>query len=182
MSSFGLNQRNREYLDSDPESQRLQARIRDSTLLIALEAMCLSSIVELPTDEDGIYEDDRGLGTMLRSKEHILSVHLFLLENSEDLVANQSEGSSKTGDLSDWPMSIICLAWSVVLRSLPGELQPSSLGYEQEMYIEFAERALRLRSGLFPWLEWVLSGPLFSAVGGGRTDGIDMVRRKVIKG
>jgi len=184
-SGFGTSQLNRDIIDSDPECQRLQARIRDSTLLIALEAMCLTSIVEIPQvdedeEEDGMYEDTRGNGTLLKSKDSILGLNLFLLEKSEDLAANAIGEEGKEVGLASWPISVLCLAWSVVLRSLPAELQPSSLGYQEEMYVEFATRALKLRSGLFPWLEWILLGPLFST--SEVVEGLDMARRKVVKG
>jgi nuclear pore complex protein Nup188 len=180
MSAFGTAQRNRDYLDSDPECQRLQARIRDSTLLIALEAMCLSAIVEIPSEEDGLYDDERGTGTILTSTDGILSLHLFLLDMTSDLGMSPPEEESQ--GVAEWPISILCLAWSVVLRSLDDGMQPSSVGFEKQMYVEFAERALRFRSGLFPWLEWVLGGPLLVEVGGVEVDGLNMARRKVVKG
>ena len=153
MSSFGTLQSNWEIWEAEYEAQRLQIRIRDILLVIALDSMCLSEIIPVAEGTESPQ------GSLLRSRDKIIAIHLFLLNQSEDLAAHASEPES--GEFPVWPMPIICLAWAIVLRSLPQDLLPPSPGFDGPIYQEFATRALRLQSGLFPWLEDVLAGPLF---------------------
>lgn len=165
-------------------------RIRDLMVIIAVEAMCLAQIVS-PESEDEM--DNRFGATLLHSRDRIHAVHQFLMEQSEDLEGDHSE------DLvfPAWPMPVLCLAWSIVLRSLPANLQPPSGDYfqldtgeiedgEPEIYIAVANRALRLSSGLFPWLEVILQGPLFEgakdAFSGDLAVDMAALRRSPLKG
>lgn len=167
LSSFGTAQANGEIWETDEECQRLQLRIRDLLLVIAVEALCLAQIVS-PESED---EGDRFGATLLHSRDSIHAVHQFIMEQSEDL-----EAPPEADEIifPTWPMPVLCLAWAVVLRSLPANLQPPSGDYfnldttdmnsdEHVVYLGAASRALRISSGLFPWLEVILSGPLFQA-------------------
>lgn len=178
MSSFGTYQANREIWEADPEAQRLQTRIRDMLLVVALDSLCLSEIV---TTADGGEPPE---GSLLRSRDKIIAVHLFLLDQSKDLAAPSSDQHSEVFPV--WPMPIICLAWSIVLWSLKPDMLPPSPGYEGPAYQVFASRGLRLPSGLFPWLEEVLTGPLFApgryaTVGDAPEEGA-ISRRVVMKG
>lgn len=159
-------------------------------VIIAVEAMCLAQIVSPESDED----DNRFGATLLHSRDRIHAVHQFLMEQSEDLEGEHAD------DLvfPAWPMPVLCLAWSIVLRSLPANLQPPSGDYfqldtgemgddgEPDVYIAVANRALRLSSGLFPWLEVILQGPLFEgakdAFSGDLAVDMAALRRSPLKG
>ena len=186
-SAFGTIQANREIWNSDAEAQKLQQRIRDLTLVIALEALCLSAIVT-PSTSDDLMTEEQHQGTVLKSRDAIGTLDRLIFAESSDLARRSPEPGLDTVNLPVWPMPVICLAWSIVLRSLPSELQPASFGYSESSsnYEEFARRAIRLPSGLFPWLEEVLTGPLL-----GERDSEDETRlskemttwqRKVVKG
>ena len=152
----------------------------DLTLLIALESLCLSHIARTGTaDED----DDISHQIVLSSREAILGITLFLLDQSEDLIPLDPEPSLGEIIPPIWPMPIICLAWSIVLKYVRTDLQPPSHGYPGPMYQEFAKRALRLPSGLFPWFEKILTGPLLTStedVGSEKNDS-EILYRKVFK-
>lgn len=178
LSGFGLSQANREIWETDPECQRLAVRIRDMTLIIAVESMCLNMVVspggEINTE-----------GTLLASRDGIFGLHLFILEHSDTLQPLHPE--PEKWDFPITPMAVICLAWAVLLGSLPQELSPPSLGYnEGSVQGEMHDRALRLPSGLFPWMEEVLAGPAIvdeEAEGDEAAPAGDAVyRRKVLKG
>lgn len=189
MSNFGMAQANAEIWDNDAECQRLLYRIRDLMVIIAVESMCLAQIVSPESDED----DNRFGATLLHSRDRIHSVHEFLMEQSEDLVGDDSEELV----FPAWPMPVLCLAWSIVLRALPPNLQPPSGDYfqvdtgemdggEPDVYIAVANRTLRLSSGLFPWLEVILQGPLFEgakdAFSGDLAVDMAALRRSPLKG
>jgi hypothetical protein len=56
---------------------------------------------------------------------------------------------------------------------------------EPVVFFTAASRALRLASGLFPWLEAVLEGPLFEAskdISGGLAVNMGALRRSPLKG
>ena len=152
MSQFGTTQANRDIWGADGDAERLQTRIRDLLLVIALDSLCLAEIVPATTSEPSEF-------SLLRSRDKIMAIHLFLLGESEDLAANTVEDESEAFPV--WPMPVLCLAWSIVLNSLSPEMLPLSPGYSGPIHQEFAIRALRLSSGLFPWLEQLLAGPLF---------------------
>ena len=177
MSSFGAQQANREIWEADPEAQRLQSRIRDMILVIALDSLCITEAVT-------INDEDKSGDSLLRSKDKIIAVHLFLLDQSDDLAPSSREIA--TDDLPVWPMPIICLAWAILLWSLPPDLVPASPGYDGPIYQEFATRALQVSSGLFPWLEQVMTGPLFDSKSDGLKEEVldegETTRRVVLKG
>ncbi len=178
MSAFGTYQANREIWEANSDAQRLQTRIRDMLLVIALDSLCISETV---ASAEG---NEPPEGSLLRSRDRIIAIHLFLLDQSEDLVPQS--GSDPSDGFPVWPMPIICLAWSIVLRSLQPDMLPPSPGYEGPPHFEFVVRAMKLKSGLFPWLEEVLSGPLFepkhsAVVGDGSEEGATS-RRVVMKG
>ena len=152
MSQFGTTQANRDIWGTDADAERLQTRIRDILLVIALDSLCLAEIVPATTTEPSEI-------SLLRSRDKIIAIHLFLLDQSEELAANTAEDESEAFPV--WPMPVLCLAWSIVLNSLSPEMLPPSPGYGGPIHQEFAIRALRLSSGLFPWLEQVLAGPLY---------------------
>jgi len=153
MSAFGTSQANRDIWERDAEAERLQNRIRDMLLVIALDSLCLSEIV--PT-ADGA---EPSKGSLLRSRDKIIALQLFLLDQSEQLA--QADDIPEYEGFPDTPMPIICLAWAIVLGGLPQNMIPPTPGFDIPMYQEFANRALGRQSGLFPWLQKVLEGPLF---------------------
>jgi nuclear pore complex protein Nup188 len=176
MSSFGTSQANREVWELEPECQRLISRIRDLTLVIAIEAMSLATILT-PSG------DPPAPGTLLTSRDALFNTHVFILEQSEDLTQQSPEPGQS--DFPVWPMAVICLGWAIALRSLSQELAPPAPGYDGNAYQEMAKRALRLPSGLFPWLEDVLTGPLFQErelAFDDPTNDPATHRRKVVKG
>ncbi|WVQ93092.1 hypothetical protein IAU59_000156 [Kwoniella sp. CBS 9459] len=178
MSAFGTSQANREIWETDGEAQRLSFRIRDLMVIIALEALCLGQVV---APSDSMEESDNAL---LQSKEKIDSVHQFLVNYSGDLAPHHPEFAPGSVPLPIWPMPIICLAWAIILRSIPQDKAPAS-GDGSVTWQDMTIRALRLPSGLFPWLETVLSGPLLEstrdvALGDGAAD-VGLYHRKVFK-
>ncbi|ORX39314.1 hypothetical protein BD324DRAFT_588209 [Kockovaella imperatae] len=184
-SAFGTLQGNREIWNTDDESQMLQQRIRDRTLIIALEAMCLSTIVTPLNKDDMDAPVVQAEGTLLRSRDAIISIDVLLNTESQNLVPQSPEPDLSSMSFPSWPMPVLCLAWSIVLRNLPNDLQPPPLGYERPIFEEFAVRALRLPSGLFPWLEEILSGPLLTFAEEDEETPLDrelsIWRRKVVK-
>lgn len=190
MSLFGTRQANREIWGEDIECERLAMRVRDLVLLIAVESLCLAQIVSPEADE----EDNTFGATLLHSRDSIHAVHQFIIENSDDLVDN--EESHEPSAFPEWPIAILCLGWAIVLRSLPPNLQPPTGDYfpldtndmetsEPLAFINVANRALRLSSGLFPWLEVVLQGPLYETVkdafSGDLADDMAALRRSPFK-
>ena len=181
MSAFGTVQANREIWNADPEAQRLQQRIRDLTLVIALDALDLSTIVNAEQEQEDGEESVRPRDILLNQRDSIISLHLLLHEQSDDLTPRDPEPPLGSVGFPIWPMPILCLGWSIVLRSLTPEMSPPSIGYDRTLYEEFADRALRLPSGLFPWMEEVLCGPLFNP-GVDEMDGdLSTWRRQVIR-
>ncbi|KAK6906170.1 hypothetical protein I203_100154 [Kwoniella mangroviensis CBS 8507] len=177
MSSFGTSQSNREIWENDMECQRISIRIRDLMVIIGLESLCLNQIVS-PVAENEAFE------TMLQNKEKIESIHQFMIDYSDDLIPHYPEPELSSTPLPIWPMSIICLAWAIILRSLPSDKAPLS-GDGSVTWQDMAIRALRLPSGLFLWLEVILSGPLLEftrdiSVSGGEMD-VGLFQRKVFK-
>lgn len=187
LSGFGTAQANEAVFEHDAECERLKLRIRDLVTVIAVEALCLAQIVS--PEGEGEAGDNTFGATLLHSSDRIFAVHSFLMEESDGL-------EEATDVFPPWPMAILCLAWAVVLRSLPANLQPPTSDYFQvdtaEMadeplaYIGMANRALRLSSGLFPWLEVILEGPLFEgvkdAVSGDLAVDLAALRRSPLKG
>lgn len=180
LSGFGTSQANREVWEADAECQRLSTRIRDMTLLLAIEAMCLNMVVspggEINTE-----------GTLLSSRDGIFSLHLFLLEHSDALQPLHPE--PEKWEFPVTPMAAVCLSWAIFLGSLTPELSPPGLGYEGSVQGEMQDRAIRLPSGLFPWMEEVLSGPAFASSDDDDEQeetcalaGDETFRRKVLKG
>ncbi|GMK57122.1 hypothetical protein CspeluHIS016_0309620 [Cutaneotrichosporon spelunceum] len=188
MSHFGTRQANREVWDQDPECERLSTRVRDLVLLIAIESLCLAQIVSPEAEDDNTFG-----ATLLHSRDNIHAVHQFIVENSDEL---SEAHQHKPGVLPEWPMAILCLGWAIVLRSLPPNLQPPTKDYfqldtndmdtaESMGFIDMANRALRVSSGLFPWLEAILSGPLYEtskdAFSGDLADDMAALRRSPFK-
>ncbi|WWC63886.1 uncharacterized protein I303_106491 [Kwoniella dejecticola CBS 10117] len=163
MSSFGTSQANREIWETDYECTEISTRIRDLMLIIALEALCLSEIV---SPQEGNLSDDEAMqdriqDTLLHDKSKIESIHHCIIDYSNDLTPHHPEPDLTSTPLPIWPMSIICLAWSIVLRSLPQDRLPTN--DHGVTWQDMAIRGLRLPSGLFPWLEVILSGPLLGS-------------------
>lgn len=166
MSSFGTIQANKEIWETDVECQRLQIRIRDIMVVIAVESLGLAQIVS----------EVQYRNTLLQSRDGIHSVHNFISNNSSHL-ASGHPGSEPT------PIAIICLTWSIILQALPDELlPPSDTSGDESVAMQMASRALRLRSAFFPWLEEILSGPLFEPSKDTAEEGDMAFRRNVIKG
>ncbi|WVW79510.1 hypothetical protein I302_101479 [Kwoniella bestiolae CBS 10118] len=177
MSSFGTSQSNREIWETDIECQRISTRIRDLMVILSLESLCLNQIVS-PVEEH------EALDTILQNREKIESIHQFIVDYSDDLIPHYPEPALSSTPLPIWPMSIICLAWAIILRSLPLDKAPKG-GDGSVTWQDMAIRALRLPSGLFPWLEVILSGPLLDStrdvrLGGGEMD-VGLFQRKVFK-
>ncbi|WWC91063.1 uncharacterized protein L201_006004 [Kwoniella dendrophila CBS 6074] len=180
MSSFGSSQSNREIWENDIECQKISIRIRDLMVIIGIESLCLSQIVSPSEPIEVIH------GTLLQSKDNISSIHQFIVDCSNDLTPHYPEPEPGSIPLPIWPMPIICLAWSIILRSLPQDRIPSNQDRNDPVtWQDMAIRALRLPSGLFPWLEVILSGPLPDSSkdvssGSGEMD-VGLFQRKVFK-
>ncbi|WVF65419.1 hypothetical protein IAT40_000146 [Kwoniella sp. CBS 6097] len=178
MSAFGTSQANREIWETDGEGQRLSIRIRDLMVIISLEALCLGQVV---APSDSVDEFD---GTLLQTRDKIDSVHQFLVDYSGDLSPHYPEFEPGSVPLPIWPMPIICLAWAIILRSIPHDKAPAG-GDGSVTWQDMTIRALRLPSGLFPWLETVLSGPLLESTRdvahGDGTAEVGLYHRKVLK-
>lgn len=100
-------------------------------------------------------------GGLLSSKAHIEFVHQLIIDASE---GDYDEDTKVVHYDESSPVSLLCLAWSIVLRNLPANLAPSfSQGEDATPYQEIASRAFDGRLALFGWIEKVLSGPLFTA-------------------
>jgi hypothetical protein len=129
-SNFGTIQYYRDVIDSNPECSLLQARIRDTNLLIALDSLCLSTIVESPQhtnddDDDGMFDEPIVHSTILGSKDSIQGITLLLNEKSQDLSSERPEIGGK--GVAGWPIAVLCLGFAIVLRSLPEEMLPSKV-------------------------------------------------------
>lgn len=158
LSSFGTSQETRQYWEADVECDALQDRIRDTLVLIAIESTGLSIAVAGPNEADPPQDTARTLST---SKAHIEFVNQLILDASEG--SYDEDGKQIVHDDKS-PISLLCLAWSIVLRSLPTTLAPSfSIGDESVPYQEVASRAFDIRTGLFSWIHRILTGPLFPA-------------------
>ncbi|WWD21286.1 hypothetical protein CI109_105770 [Kwoniella shandongensis] len=177
MSAFGTSQANRDIWENDGEAQRLAIRIRDLMVIIALESLCLGQVVS-PVDPINEYDS-----TLLQTKEKIQSVHEFLVDYSNDLSPRYPEPAPGSLPLPIWPMAIICLSWAIILRSIPEDKVPSG-GDGTVNWQDMTIRALRLPSGLFPWLEEILSGSLLQSAHGdvaGGTADVELYHRKILK-
>ncbi|CAK9779935.1 hypothetical protein CC85DRAFT_277998 [Cutaneotrichosporon oleaginosum] len=188
MSLFGTRQANREVWDQDIECQRLSTRVRDLVLLIAIESLCLAQIVSPEAEDDNTFG-----ATLIHSRDSIHAVHQVIVEYSEEL----GEGHHpEAGVFPQWPIAILCLGWSIVLRSLPPNLQPPTNDYflldtsdmdnaEITSFVDMANRALRPSSGLFPWLEAIFDGPLYKtskdAFSGDLAEELSALRRSPFK-
>jgi nuclear pore complex protein Nup188 len=150
LSSFGTAQATRQYWEYDSECDLIQHRIRDNLVLIAIEAMSVS-IALVPTESED--------GSLLSSKAHIEFVHQLIIDASE---GEYDEDTKIVHHDESSPVSLLCLAWSIVLRNLPANLAPSfSQGEDATPYQEIASRAFDGRLALFGWIDKVLTGPLF---------------------
>ncbi|WVQ81393.1 hypothetical protein IAT38_003517 [Cryptococcus sp. DSM 104549] len=159
MSSFGTSQATRDIWGDKEEVHAIATRIRDLTVVIAVESIGIQPVV-YPEAESIV--DDTPADILLQDKGAIASLQAFLTETSSDLAPQDPEPLLDLVDLPQRPMAIICLAWAIALRSLPEERAPQ----EEEGVIawqDMARRALRLPSGFFPWMEAILSGPLLGA-------------------
>jgi len=173
-SGFGAYQANRVYWEDDQDASRLADRIRDATLLIALESLCIFNSLT-PADDD----DFRGEETLLRSATDIAALDTFLAEESATLADPSLEPVQ--GALQTSPMSLICMGWAVVLTSLPTNLQQFRAG--RPAYVDMATRALRGSSGLFQWLETILRGALLAPThGGDEAQHLEAHFRNIVKG
>nr|ODO03849.1 nuclear pore complex protein Nup188 [Cryptococcus depauperatus CBS 7855] len=172
MSSFGTLQVNREIWEEDPAAQHTALIIRDLMVIITIESLCLGQIISPPDPSEGITD------TLLQSKQTIASVHDFLSENSNDLTPHYPEPPLGTAPLPLWPMPIICLVWAIIIRSLPQDMVPAT-EKNSVTWQDMAIRALRLPSGLFPWMETIFSGPLMENQDGKFEEGL--YYRKVFK-
>ena len=156
LASFGTVQATRQYWESDSECEILQDRIRDTLILIAVESTGLSSSLAGPSEDDPAQNAE---GSLVSSKAHIEFVNQLILDASEGEY-DEDEKTVRYDDSS--PVALLCLAWSIVLRTLPQNLAPSfSHGEESVPYQEVASRAFDGRTGLFAWMERILTGPLF---------------------
>jgi nuclear pore complex protein Nup188 len=152
LSSFGTMQATRQYWEADSECDILQDRIRDNLILIAIEAMSVSSALS-PSDPEE--------GSLLGSKAHIEFVHQLIIDASE---GEYDEDTKIVHHDESSPISLLCLAWSITLRCLPTNLAPSfSQGEDATPYQEIASRAFDGRLVLFGWIERILTGPLFTS-------------------
>lgn len=158
MSDFATEQANREIWDS--ECHRLASRIRDIALLIVVESLGLSNIVTPGEDIPSALRE---------SKDSILSLHLFINDQTSELSSIPSEPIN-----SPSPTPIISLAWAIFLHSLPPDRTPPNHGYQGLAWQEMSARAIN--SNLFSWLENILVGTLFSS-----SDRSETSRRKVMK-
>ncbi|WWC72961.1 uncharacterized protein I206_106925 [Kwoniella pini CBS 10737] len=185
MSSFGTLQANRDIWETEYECTRISTRIRDLMLIIALESLCLSEVVSPQEGSLSDSEADRNRvqDTLLHDKSKISSIHQFIVDYSNDLIPHYPEPELSSTPLPIWPMSIICAAWSIFLRSLPPDRVPTN--DNGATWQDIAIRGLRLPSGLFPWLEVILSGPLLGSdkdlsLDNGAID-VGLFLRKVLK-
>jgi len=154
LSSFGTMQATRQYWEADSECDILQDRIRDNLILIAIEAMSVSSALS-PSDPEE--------GSLLGSKAHIEFVHQIIIDASE---GEYDEDTKIVHHDESSPISLLCLAWSITLRGLPANLAPSfSQGEDATPYQEIASRAFDGKLALFGWIERILTGPLFASSG-----------------
>jgi nuclear pore complex protein Nup188 len=184
MSSFGTFQANREIWEKDVECNIIVTQIRDQLVVIAVEALGLAHIIT-NTESEALP------GTILQSRDRIYSVHRFILEQSEELDPRGRVSQAEMSSFPTQPMAIVCLAWSIALQYLPPALLPPDMGDldeadESPVYQRIALRALRLQSGLFPWLEELLSGPLLEpsreVMAARAAGGVSIYRREVLKG
>ncbi|TYJ52049.1 hypothetical protein B9479_007350 [Cryptococcus floricola] len=176
MSAFGTSQANGDIWEENSEAQAIALRIRDLMVVIAIESLCLGQIIS-PSDP----LESLDLNTLIQSQKTIASVHDFLVEQSTDLEPHIPEAAPGTVPLPLWPMPIICLVWSMVLRSLDPAVAPSSTVDGATTWQGMAVRALRLPSGLFPWVETILSGSLFEGALQGTGGEEGAFYRKVFK-
>lgn len=152
LSSFGTVQASRQYWEANTECEVLQELIRDNLILVAIEAMSISTALSSPDAE----VDEASLST---SKAHIEFVNQLVLDASE---GEYEEETKVVHHDPASPVSLLCLAWSIVLRTLPLDLAPSfSQGEDAIPYQEVASRAFNAELSLFEWIERVLAGPLF---------------------
>jgi nuclear pore complex protein Nup188 len=153
LSSFGTAQATRQYWESDVACDTLQDLIRDNLILIAIEAMSVSTAL-VPTDLGAVE------GGLISSKAHVEFVNQLVLDASD---GEYDEDTKIVHYDSSSPISLLCLAWSIVLRTLPVDLSPSfSVGEDAVPYQEVASRAFNSDLALFDWIEKVMTGPLFT--------------------
>lgn len=177
MSNFGTQQANTEFWENSSECARLEIRIRDLLILITCESLCLGSALSDETDKDVE-------GSLLGDKARLASVNDFLQAESLDLDAQGATlDDQEASRATDWPIAVICLAWACILRETPDSLRPT--GGDEDACFAMTRRALAGTSGLFDWLERLLSGPLLEPkredVGGGILSNLLVSRKKVIK-
>ncbi|ORY28766.1 hypothetical protein BCR39DRAFT_533736 [Naematelia encephala] len=169
MSTFGTQQANLEIWEGDIECQALYARIRDQLLVIALESIGLSALIE---GDEGPVE-----GTLLSSPSAIQRVHEAIWGFSEELAV---PASMPREIVPAWPVSVLCLAWAIALRSLDEASLPATPGYAGDrIWQELMARSLKPSSGVFAWLEAVLQGALFAATETGEQSEAKSLRRVI---
>ena len=149
-SDLGTRQPSREYRDIDQTTTRAFDRIRDTLLIIALQALCLRRVVvSVAADAEDVDEDEAK--TILASRDDLSSLNMTML----DVSAYLSEG--KPSYRESLPIPILCLAWAAVIYSTPAHLRFQTPGIEDIVSL-FVERALGAKGFFFPWLEEVLRG------------------------
>lgn len=178
MSGFGSAQANQELWSNDPESNRSFIRIRDLCLIIAIESLCLTHVVTPRNEDEQPIPDE----ILLRSKQTLVGLNLFLVNQMQELPGGAGEGRIST----NLPFTVLFLAWSVFLKNLKPDMHFPSPGYSVPMYQQFALKAFGAEVGVFSWLGAILRGPLFESaeeqeMGKLSTD-LETSRRKVIKG
>ena len=205
LSNFGTKQANRDLWRGNEPAEQLSRRIRDLTLVISLESLCLWRIADgtasqgVPTDApisssvqtrdkaDTLAEEEQEEPwTILSSEQDLFDLNGFLLQQSADLArtSEPNEDGFDPEQIPVVPMPVLCLAWAIVMNALPDYLRFPTPGL-QPMHQEFAARALSLQSGLFFWLEELLIGPLFIRKADDDDDNAsqnELSRRKVVKG
>ena len=151
-SDFGTRQPAREFKETDEPTRRAFDRIRDTLLIIALQALCLRRVVANTgaSDEDEVKDEDEEK-TLLASRDDLSSLNMIMLDVSSYL------SESKPSYRESLPIPILCLAWGAVIYSTPPQLRFQTPGIEDIVAL-FVERALGAKGFFFPWLEEVLRG------------------------
>lgn len=149
-SDLGTRQPSREFRETDETTKRAFDRIRDTLLIVALQALCLRRVVANAGDEEEEAEDDEAK-TILASRDDLSSLNMTML----DVSAYLSE--EKPSYRESLPIPILCLAWAAVIYSTPSHLRFQTPGIEDIVAL-FVERALGSKGFFFPWLEEVLRG------------------------
>lgn len=168
-SGFGTQQANTDVWEEDAQCRDLQLRIRDLLVLIVVDSLCLSTVLErgliAGTNRE---EEPANDPTVLASKDQLFALHLFLGPASDAL---------ERGELTS-AFPPVLAAWAAILRATPDDRRPPNAGYEGDLWQVMLTRALQSGSGLMFWLRQIVSGPLFADVND--TDAT-IFHRKIIK-